>query len=47
MSKKEKYIKGEVAKKINDFKEAHPEIDLGWLDDIILAVYEYARRNEE
>lgn len=28
-------IKGDLAYKINQFEEAHPEIDLGWFNDLI------------
>lgn len=28
-------IKGDLAYKINQFEEAHPEIDLGWFSDLI------------
>jgi site-specific DNA-methyltransferase (cytosine-N4-specific) len=33
------YIFGELAKKINDFKDAHPEIDTGWFDDLVREIY--------
>lgn len=29
------YIVGKLAEKIRDFQDAHPDADLGWLDDII------------
>jgi len=32
---KENIIKGELADKINKFEKAHPEIDLGWFNDLI------------
>jgi len=32
---KENIIKGEMANRINLFEKAHPEIDLGWFNDLI------------
>jgi len=37
---KENIIKGELADKINKFEKAHPEIDLGWFNDLVVAIIE-------
>jgi len=39
VSESPEFIYGQLAKKINDFKDAHPEIDTGWFDDLIDCVY--------
>lgn len=36
----ENIIKGTLAKAINNFKDAHPEIDDGWFDDLIAYIIE-------
>ena len=37
---KHNIVKGKLADKINQFEKAHPEIDLGWFNDLIAEIIE-------
>ena len=44
---KDDIICGDLAKAINDFEDAHPEMDAGWFNDIISAIIDAALKGTQ